>query len=579
MRHHIFTETNTTGSYPVVLLFKSNAFLKQHIEKYFVNPLIALGVDAKDIIAFNLACEGKSPKAAEITEYLESLVPVLEHINAKYVYVADAAYYKKLANKRKAEDFLSYMIPSPVITGAGITFGYSYAQIIYDSTYLDKSERALKSIADSYHGNYMPVGSDIIKDAYYPSTVADISAALEKLHSYPVLTCDIEAFSLNIHKAGIGTISFAWDEHSGVCFPVDYSELTVPTLNEYGEQVINTPVRELLKTFFKTYQGKFIAHKADYDFKVIIYNLFMENASDIKGMVDTIEWIHPKLEDSLLVAFCALNSTEDYKVGLKALAHEFAGNYGQENINDIRRIPLKQLLTYNLKDTLATWYVYKKYYPVMVADNQEYYYREILLKSLKVVLEMSIWGLPVTHEDITTAEAKLTAMRDAELAFLLSTPQVKRAQYLMRIALVDKYNATHVKKQKTLNDFRTPEFAFNFNSKPQIAQLLYTVMQLPVIDLTAGKQPSAGSKTIKKLLEYESNEVREKILHALINYSSIDKILTGFIPAFKAAYDKGDGRSYINGSFNLGATISGRLSSSEPKRIGIHKSNLMSKAA
>ena len=565
MRHHIFDDTNTTGQYPVVLLFKNNAFLKHHIETYFVDPLVQLGVARKDIIAFNLLCAGKSPKAKEVSEYLEQLTPILQHMGTKQIYCADSAYFKKLASRRKSEDFLSYMLPS-IIEGIDVTFGYSYSQIIYDSTYKDKADRALNSIAESYKGTYVPVGSNIIKGEYYPRTVEDIAFALKSLHQYEAVTIDIEAFSLNIHEANIATISFAIDEHHGICFPVDYVEHHIPQDNLYGYYKLNPPVRDLLKQFLTEYRGKLIAHKSDYDFKVLIYTLFMENASDHVGMIDAIDLLHPKIEDSLLVSFCALNSTEDYKLGLKALAHEFAGNYGQDNINDVRKIPLQQLLTYNLKDTLCTWYVYKKYYPVLEQDNQTYYYEEILLKSLKVVLEMSIWGLPVLPTDISKAEAELTKLLQAEIELLKSTKFVKRTQYLMRVALVDKYNKTH-QKQKTLDDFRTEEI--NFNSKPQMAILLYEVMNYPVIDLTASKQPSAGSKTIKKLLDLETDEVRSGILDALINYSSIEKILSGFIPAFKAAYSKGDGRAYINGSFNLGATISGRLSSSDPNMMNM----------
>ena len=45
----------------------------------------------------------------------------------------------------------------------------------------------------------------------------------------------------------------------------------------------------------------------------------------------------------------------------------------------------------------------------------------------------------------------------------------------------------------------------------------------------------------------------------------MDKILTAFIPAFKeAAYSPKTDWHYLIGSFNLGGTVSGRLSSSSP---------------
>ena len=47
-------------------------------------------------------------------------------------------------------------------------------------------------------------------------------------------------------------------------------------------------------------------------------------------------------------------------------------------------------------------------------------------------------------------------------------------------------------------------------------------------------------------------------------WSQAEKILNTFITAFERAIDKGDGVVYLHGSFNLGGTKSGRLSSSDP---------------
>jgi DNA polymerase-1 len=56
-----------------------------------------------------------------------------------------------------------------------------------------------------------------------------------------------------------------------------------------------------------------------------------------------------------------------------------------------------------------------------------------------------------------------------------------------------------------------------------------------------------------------------KVLKALIELTKVGKILDSFIPAFKnKTIDKKDGRTYLHGSFNLGGTVSGRLSSSKP---------------
>ncbi len=58
---------------------------------------------------------------------------------------------------------------------------------------------------------------------------------------------------------------------------------------------------------------------------------------------------------------------------------------------------------------------------------------------------------------------------------------------------------------------------------------------------------------------------RVKVLKALIELNKVSKILDSFIPAFKdKTIDKGDGRVWLHGNFNLGSVKSGRMSSNNP---------------
>jgi DNA polymerase-1 len=54
------------------------------------------------------------------------------------------------------------------------------------------------------------------------------------------------------------------------------------------------------------------------------------------------------------------------------------------------------------------------------------------------------------------------------------------------------------------------------------------------------------------------------ILKELKDLGEADKILSTFIPAFENNSIYHDGTKYLTGSFNLGGTVSGRLSSSKP---------------
>lgn len=562
MYHHIFA-ANSSNEYDVAILCKNNSFSKNELIKYYVKPLNDLGVPYEKIIAMTVACQGKTPKASEVKEFLPQLEKTITSLKIKYLLITDGTYFKKICMESKADVHLGYL-KETIFEGVQGTLGINYLQIMFDSIHAERSQRALQVIGDAYNGSYTEIGKDIIKSAAYPKTVSEIKERLSSLHLFNELTVDIEAFSLNIHKAGIGTIAFAWDKHNGIAFPVDYKPKMMPIGGVFGYKEHNHEVRDLLREFFSTYKGKLIAHNASYDFKVLIYNLFMKDAADVVGMKDALDLIHHKIEDTKLIAYVSLNSTEDYKVGLKPLSHEFAGNYGQDNIHDITLIQLDELLEYNLKDCLCTWFVYDKYVPIMRQDAQEDVYRNFFLPSLKVVLEMEIWGLPVKSERVERVEIELNEQLDKQLLIIQSSPYLQEAEDRLIAQHMDARNAELKKKQLTFLDAAKEFGDFNLNSNPQLQFLLYEVMDYTIIDYTKSKQPATGKKTIEKLMHLEVDPHKKEFLKALMVYSAIEKIRSSFLPAFKAAYPKSDGRSYINGSFNLGATISGRLSSSDP---------------
>ncbi len=56
-----------------------------------------------------------------------------------------------------------------------------------------------------------------------------------------------------------------------------------------------------------------------------------------------------------------------------------------------------------------------------------------------------------------------------------------------------------------------------------------------------------------------------KLLKNLIEIQELSIILSTFLKAFEQkSIDHGDGRKYLHGNFNIGGTVSGRMSSSKP---------------
>lgn len=68
-----------------------------------------------------------------------------------------------------------------------------------------------------------------------------------------------------------------------------------------------------------------------------------------------------------------------------------------------------------------------------------------------------------------------------------------------------------------------------------------------------------------------------KLLQALIGLADVTKILGTFIAAFEKGVMKADGMRYLHGNFNIGGTVSGRLSSSKPNLQNIPASSTYAK--
>lgn len=584
MRHILFQPAE---SHSVAVLVKSTAFKQQELQTNYVTPLNDLGVPSTEIIAFTLKYNdvGKAP-AKFIKEYLDKLLPALDSLGVTYLYVTDSAYFKTLTKESKAEPHYGYVLPCKY---AGyehmkVVLGLNYQALIYNPDLQAKLTMSLNKLASSIAGCTDVLGANIIHSAHYPSDLHSIAAALQALHDYPSLTCDIEAFSLRFNEAGIGTVAFAWDKHNGIAFACDYKEIVcqadidaAPDDSKYGHGYFRPYplVRALLREFFLTYKGELTWHNSTYDLKPIIYNLFMKDLLDTEGLLQGLEVMTRSFQDTKIISYLATNSTAGNVLGLKPLAHEFAGNWAKEEIKDIRKIPLPELLKYNLVDCLSTHYVREKYYPIMVKDNQEDLYYDLMLPSLKTIIQIELTGMSMSPEKVKEVKAELQTIEHKHLQVIRNSPIIKMFDLLVQRRAMETANAKLKVKQHPIEKFA--DELFNPNSGPQLQRLLYEQMCLPVLDYTDTKQPATGADTIEKLINHTQNVAYKTILEALIGYGKVNKILTTFIPAFERAISKGDDVVWLHGSFNLGGTVSGRLSSSDPNLQNIPAGSIYAK--
>lgn len=563
--NHLYYSSVLEQKYKFLLLVQAISerdILREYIEAFNLNK--------DDFLVIDLHKTGKKTKTAEMKEYCKDILKVVSQYNPDYVICADADYYKILSGMKSAETSLGYVVQpvAPYTSIKNIIYVPSFKSIFYDPAPVRaKIGHSMQAMLDHIQDRYSEPGVDIIHSAIYPNTIESIKNNLQRLFDLDKdITCDIETFSLKHYDAGIGTIGFATNQNNGLAFEVDlWPEDQIPLVHA-GESRI--AIREMLRDFFIHFPRKIIFHNASFDVTVLIYQLFMDHIEDTAGLLYGLEVFMEKLEDTKLIAYLATNSCAGNTLGLKPLSHEFSGKYSVEEIDNIREIEIRKLLEYNVIDCLSTWYVYDKYYPIMIKDNQEQVYREVFRPALADIIQMQLTGMPI--DPVKVQEAKQVLQRDQQNAFVSMM-----SLYVVQDFFNDLCEEWAVKKNQTLKKKRVTasdhpaDLVFNPGSDNQLRTLIYDKLGFEITHTTDSGLGSTKGDVLKTLINKTEDQDVKNLLQWIIDYKDASIILSTFISAFEKAVPGPSGQHYLFGNFNLGGTVSGRLSSNGPNMQNI----------
>ena len=562
--HHILFDSAPVTSYKAAFLMKRDALKVSPMQSAYINKLSKV-LQPADCIGVTLEYNeaGKAP-VAFIKQYLSELVPQLDHLGIEILYVTDSAYFKVLADIKNSKHEFGY-VHSCALKGfehIKVVLGVNYQGLFYNPNLQEKLDYSLNAVIGHYTNSSM--FGDIVKVAYYPTTDEQIIEKLKEfIKSKCALSVDIEAYSLKFYEAGIATITFCWDQHEGMCFGVDLKEYPEITEGKYHYLSPNKTRRNILKQFFMKFRGVTIYHNACYDVKVLVFILFMESRFDnYEGMISGIETMTRFMQDTKLIYYLCTNNTAKNELSLKDAAFEFAGNYGID-ITDISVHDPMKLKEYNLIDGLSTMYLYEKWYPVLAQEQQNRPYYSVFLPSVRVIIQMELVGMPLDMDQVRKVNAELEAIRESIRVSLFGIPSVSGFQDILRFEEFTEKNAEWKKKSEPLSYF--DYVTFNPNSNKQLQRLIYEYLGYEVIDKTDTGLPATGNDTLKKLIHLAKTEDHKLLFTKLIELADVSIILDNFLNAFlNKSIQHEDGWWWIHGSFNLGGTVSGRLSSSEP---------------
>lgn len=486
MKHIMFHE-NPNNEYEIALLIKESAFAKILLEEHYIKPLTDKGINPSSIIALSLTYNDNNK--APVTLIKDSLQTVLKscvQLRTTTLLVADSAYFKVLTKERTSEPHHG-SIKKCAIEGyehISVILSVNYQSFLHNPDMKQRLDMSIDTLVAHMKGIPKILGAGIIHDARYPERTHEIKEEIENLHNYAMLACDVETFGLDINTCGLATIAFAWSQHEGVAFNVDLG----PT----------DEVKMYLRNFFERYQGKLMFHNGTFDIKVLIKALFMEDPLDNAGVIHGLEVMYRDIHDTKIITYLATNNAQGNKLSLKHNAFEFAGNYAIEDIKNIRAVPNQDLLEYNLVDCLSTWFVYSKWYPVMIMDNQLDIYNEIFLPSMKVITHMELTGMPMNAVAISNARLELSTTLNFHLHNLHQSQAIKNLEWNIQTEEMVKANLLLKKKVKPREDFK---ISFNPASTKQVRKLLYEQFGYEVTDLTDTGLPSVGGKTLQKYLK------------------------------------------------------------------------------
>ena len=478
----------------------------------------------------------------ETEKDVDAFMKKLRTLNAQYLIVADTAFWKKLVKKRKATGYNNYVLPC-------VLKGYDYLQVVYAPPPLLHDQQgfqdAVATAVSHYQGSYKEPGSPVeVTHLHDPAQIKDWL----RTHLHSPLAADIETLSLKHWDSGIGSIAFATSPHHAVAFLVDLGPH-------------KTLIRGWLKQWFEARNAWTLWHNATFDAYILTYQLWMKGLRDYEGMREGVTHMTRGVECSKIQAYLALNSAQEIALNLKDLAQEFLGNWAVDDITDITVIPSEELLQYNGLDAAAAFWVHQKHYPTLVADQQQEIYETVLRPAMTDIIEMQLVGIPFSMKRVKRVHGFLTAFQAKALGTILGSPAAASTDALLAQRWADKRNLELKKKRVTPDDW--PE-SFNVGSDQQLSVMLYSVMGLPVIETTKSGAPATDADTLKALTAHTQDPEILKVLSALLDWRDAQKLLTAFFPVLLSTPQAEDGWHYLCGNFNIGGTLSGRLSSSKP---------------
>jgi DNA polymerase-1 len=257
----------------IAILIKSTGMNATKLKNAYIIPS---GFTLDKFMAWELVYETQKKCPAKLAkEHILDLLPDIEYYGIKTLLVADGTYFKYLTGIQKIDPYYGAVVPCSVkeFTNMNVVLIPNFQALIYNPMIQGKMDRSLDTLVKFVSGESISEKKDILHSARYPESPYDIQIALNNLHQYDHLSCDTETRGLEFWNCGLSTIGFAWDKHNGIAFGIErgHEENVLWRPKEKSDEI-----KRMLKEFFINYKGNLVFHNANYDMKVLVYELWMK---------------------------------------------------------------------------------------------------------------------------------------------------------------------------------------------------------------------------------------------------------------------------------------------------------------
>lgn len=495
-------------------------FLKMEVLSKYMKDI----PDFKDRVTFFgsfTGIDGRKPTKKQSTPYIEELFEFFDTYGYENVLCMDANYFKLITGEgfeasvgralKPLNESFNYLNVTPIV---------SPLVIKQRPAKLPLYNRSLKASIDMIKGQleeFKEFKFDIYENITDPK---DARACLKEILKYDKIAWDIETTGLHHRTSELITHGIAVSVTEAYTFVVHEKFIGKEAAAE---------MHEVFREFFMTYKGQNIIHNVGFESKFMLHNFVMKDYKDYRAMNAFLkDW---NFEDTMLMNYALLNSTERVSLGLKDLVKEKYGDYDSDvNVKDAINQDIDKLAYYNGIDVSATYWLYEKTLKELAPSQLEFYNSE-MKDAQKSLTALMVTGIMVDMPNVLEAE-QILKDRLAELdRNFYQNFYVRSATENIIDDMVVKYNESHKVKQVDA-DFYS-DIQFNVNSTIQLRSLLFETMEFTPIDVTKTGAPKTDRATLEELLENETEEDKIEVLEALIGFSEVSIILNTFIRALR----------------------------------------------